>query len=257
MPRTPPEPGLQPPAPCAPPPARRALLAGLLPLLHALAASVPAAAADAPRSPATPAATQPAQPPQEVISNAPPPAIVTDGRGVLKKAIVLTLDAAFMRPPVAEPLAGARDTVVSVSVAEAPGAVRWLDAEDFKRFGGGLDQFLPATAALAAKLLDQTPPRYERDPDGVISFGVLESDSPLLASVIFAPGFPAVFRDTIGPLLEIVIPSRRKVFVFPPGDAQAHEQTLWREFRSAEEPVSLEVFEVSRRGIRVTGTLRP
>lgn len=243
----PPEARSQPPEPCAPQPARRSLLAGLLPLLPALAA-----AADAP-----PAATQPAQPPQEVISSALPPAFVTDGRGVLQKAIVLTLDAAFMRPPVAEPLAGARDTVVSVSVAEAPGAVRWLDAEDFTRFGGGLDQFLPATAALAAKLLDQTPPRYERDADGVIAFGVLESGSPLLASVIFAPGFPAVFRDTIGPVLEIVIPSRRKIFVFPPGDARAHEERIWREFRSAEDPVSLEVFEVSRRGLRVIGTLRP
>lgn len=207
--------------------------------------------------PADPETLEPGMTVEEVINAAPVPVVQPDERGVWQRALALTIDAAFMRPPVSEPLAGAKDTVLSVSVVEASGAAKWLDAEDLKRIGGGLDQFLPATAALAGKMLEKTPPRFERDRDGVIRYGVIEGESPFVASVVLAPGFLALFRDTIGPSLEVVIPSRNKVFVFPPGEAPEHEEMLWREFRSALEPVSLEVFEITRSGIRAAGTLRP
>ncbi len=183
--------------------------------------------------------------------------VAKDERGVWQRAVALTLDARFMRPPISEPFANARDTVLSVSVVEPSGETKWLAAEDFERFGGTLEQLLPATVALTTKLLEKHPPRFERDRDGVIRYGVIEGQSSFIASVLLAPGFLALFRDTIGPVLEVVIPSRNKIFVFPSGEASEHEEMLWREFRGAFEPVSLEVFEVSKSGTRAIATFRP
>ncbi len=174
-----------------------------------------------------------------------------------RMAVVLLVDGLFMRPPVFELLANAEQTILSPAILAPDGQSRYLDEDGFKTLGLSFEEMLPQTVTLANQLLKQITPVFERDQDQVIAFALLESKSPFVSSLLLSKELLSTFRQTLGGRIHAVVPSRNKLFLFPPGEALLHEERLRREFRSALYPVSLEVFEISRRGLMAVGTLRP
>ncbi|MFQ3577726.1 MAG: hypothetical protein SNJ52_01785 [Verrucomicrobiia bacterium] len=172
-------------------------------------------------------------------------------------AMVLLVDALFMRPPVYELLANAEQTIITPAVLTPDGQCVYVDEAGFKALGLTFEEMLPQTVALANQLLKEISPVFERDENQVISFALLESGSPFASSLLLSNQLLSTFRQTLGGRIHVVVPSRSKLFLFPPGEAPLHEERLRLEYRTALYPVSLEVFEISRRGLTAVGTLRP
>lgn len=111
-----------------------------------------------------------------------------------------------------------------------------------------------AARAAAADLATLTP-RYTRNRKDVIQYAELRSDRPLVASAVLAPKFLALFADTLGEKVLLVVPSRFQAFVFPAlaSNYQDYWPMVFEAYRATPWPVSVEVFEVSREGLRAVG----
>lgn len=86
---------------------------------------------------------------------------------------------------------------------------------------------------------------------------VISSDSPLTASCILLPGFLKRFSAIFGPELIVAIPSRNKIYVFPKLANQIPSmiETIRDDFLISPQPVSTELFELSKKGIRTIGNV--
>jgi hypothetical protein len=75
--------------------------------------------------------------------------------------------------------------------------------------------------------------------------------------VILGRKFLETFRKTLGTEVVVVIPDRYAVYVFPKigGDYAGYADALIERHEDAVYPVSLEVFEVTGKGVRAIGTL--
>lgn len=116
----------------------------------------------------------------------------------------------------------------------------------------GLQQLAaPAAAADLATL----KPRYERDRKQVIQYAELTSDRPIVASAVLAPKFLDLFKDTLGEKVLLVVPSRFTAYVFPvlASQYQDYWPMVFEAYRATAWPVSVEVFEISKDGLRAVG----
>jgi len=111
----------------------------------------------------------------------------------------------------------------------------------------------------AALLLARTDPNLIRDSRGVLEMAVLTTDSALLATAVMSKGFLSKFSALFGPELILAIPARNKVYVFPKlaNRLPAMKQIIRDDFLISPAPVSLELFELSAKGLRTVGTLDP
>jgi len=103
-----------------------------------------------------------------------------------------------------------------------------------------LAQAIPAAEAVLATL----KPEYVRDTNKVIEYAILQSDSPLTASAVLAPGFAKLFEETLGPDILIAIPNRNRIFIFPRLSSAYARMTdiIVAEYESSSTPVSRELF---------------
>ena len=95
-----------------------------------------------------------------------------------------------------------------------------------------------------------------RDERGVIAYAHIQSENPLTASIFLSPEFPERFAKTLGKDLYVAIPDRFNVFVFPKLENSikpkyASKMAIF--YKEGLYPVSREVFELSKDGIRVAG----
>ncbi len=159
-----------------------------------------------------------------------------------------------MRPPVAEAIAGAERTVLAAGVLGEEGLENFSRAK-FAQEKIGWDRFLARALANAAADLAGLKPRYERNKNKVIKFAALESNRPLVASAVLAPGFLDLFGDTLGERVLLVVPSRFTAYVFPAlaSDYRDYWPMVFEAYRATAFPVSVEVFEVSAAGLRAVG----
>jgi len=76
---------------------------------------------------------------------------------------------------------------------------------------------------------------------------------------VLSKGFLPRFSALFGPELLLAIPARNKVYVFPKlaNRLSAMKQTIRDDFLISPAPVSLELFELSAKGLRTVGTLDP
>ena len=110
-------------------------------------------------------------------------------------------------------------------------------------------------AAAATVELAELQPQYERDARQVIQYAELHSDRPIVASAVLAPKFLERFKDTLGEKVLLVVPNRFTAFVFPvlASNYQDYAPMVFEAYRATAWPVSVEVFEVSRGGLRAVG----
>ena len=88
---------------------------------------------------------------------------------------------------------------------------------------------------------------------------VISTDNPLTASCLLLPGFLMRFSAIFGPELIVAVPSRTKIYIFPKLANRLPEMTgtIRDDYLISPQPVSLELFELSKNGIRAIGSIDP
>ncbi|MCE9612172.1 MAG: hypothetical protein K8R23_18395 [Chthoniobacter sp.] len=152
------------------------------------------------------------------------------------------------------PIAGAERTVVCAGFLEADGP-RAMTKAELTAMGIGMDRFAARARGNAGADLARLTPRYERNRQRVIEYAELRSEKPVVASAVLAPKFLELFKDTLGEKVLVAVPSRFTAFVFPAlaGSYEDYGPMVRAALRETAWPVSVEVFEVSREGVRCVG----
>ncbi|MGI9244872.1 MAG: hypothetical protein ACR2RV_28980 [Verrucomicrobiales bacterium] len=107
----------------------------------------------------------------------------------------------------------------------------------------------------ATRVLQTLEPKFYRDGQKTILYAHLNSENQLTASVFISPKFLDLFKNSLGKELYVAVPDRSNVFVFPKlsTSIEAIAPKMAVLYKEALYPVSREVFEISRDGIRVIG----
>ena len=110
----------------------------------------------------------------------------------------------------------------------------------------------------AREVLSSIKPRFVRDKNEVIQYAVIESDNPLTASCVLAPGFAEKFAGTLGPDLLVALPNRYQLLVFSRQDqafAMMGEYII-SGYLGSNYPVSREIFSLENGKLRSLGVLQ-
>jgi hypothetical protein len=135
------------------------------------------------------------------------------------------------------------------------GELQLLTRDEFAALGIEWDKFAARARQNASTDLATLKPRFERNTRKTIVYAALESEKPIVAGAVLAPGFLDLWKDTIGEKVLVVVPSRFSAFVFPhiASDYQTYYPMVLRAYRDSAHPVSVEVFEVSKSGWKCVG----
>jgi hypothetical protein len=171
---------------------------------------------------------------------------------------VLVLGGSFEHPPIVRFLDGSQKTILYPATVGAHGEVIPLGQKERftpKEWDRLIHDFLERSQLHLATL----NPEMIRDAHGVIEMALLNSDDPTLASCILNPGFLRRFSAVFGPELILAIPSRKKIYVFPKLANRLPQvvQMIHDDFMISPQPVSMELFELSKKGLRAIGTIDP
>ena len=162
----------------------------------------------------------------------------------------------FMGHEVSFPLNGAKNTVLAPARLGEAG-VEFPTVAVWQAGGLSEESVGKVTARFASEWLRHTKVEFVRNRKNVIEHAVLRSDKFPVCVTVFAPEFRKQFEDVFGPKVLLVIPNRQTVFVFPgvAGDLPEYAPMILEAWRSAAPKVSLEVLELSGRGLRATGRI--
>ncbi len=167
---------------------------------------------------------------------------------------VLLPEPAYMAHKGAVAIPAAKSTVLAPAQMgefgpEFPTAEQWTAA------GLAEDALLVSARAAASQWLKQLKPELTRGANKVVEYAKLTSDKIPVCAVVLAPEFTHQFEDIFGPKPLVVIPNRSTIYVFPAlaGKHEKYSAMILAAWHSPEARVSLEVFEVSEKGLRAVG----
>jgi hypothetical protein len=164
------------------------------------------------------------------------------------------LEPKLMRPPVANPVPGSERTLYAAG-ALRDGMLSTFSVAEFSALKMEWRDFMTRAQTNSVADLAMLTPRYVRGRRKVIEYAVLESTRPIVASAVLAPGLLALFTETLGETVLLVVPNRSTAFVFPAlaGKHRDYWPMVFAAYRATPFPVSVEVFEVSAQGLRAVG----
>jgi hypothetical protein len=164
------------------------------------------------------------------------------------------LEPKSMRPPVANPVTGSERTLYAAGTLR-DGQLTTFPVAEFAALKMKWREFMAQAQANAAADLATLQPRYVRNRRNVIEYAVLESAKPIVASAVLAPGMLGLFAETLGDTVLLVVPNRATAFVFPAlaGNHREYWPMVFEAYRATAYPVSVEVFELSAKGLRAVG----
>jgi hypothetical protein len=170
----------------------------------------------------------------------------------------LLFGGSFERPPVLRFLPGSRKTILFPAYVNGHGDCIPLGSKGIPN-PRSWEAFLKESGERTSLLLATIDPKLVSDQRGVIQMALIVSDNPMTASCILAPGFLQRFSAIFGPELLIVIPARNRIYVFPKlaNRLTTMTETIRDDYKISPMPVSTEVFELTRRGLKTIGTLEP
>lgn len=165
------------------------------------------------------------------------------------------LEPTFMRTKVSAPFAGAQKTELAGGRIEADGTLIPFDKAEFESLGWDWELFSGLAQYNAAADLPSLRYHFERNRRNVIAYARVESDRPVVASVVLIPGFLDLWASTLGEEVLVVVPNRFTAFIFPrlASEYLEYAPMILREYRATPYPVSVEVFELSKGGFRCIG----
>ena len=152
------------------------------------------------------------------------------------------------------PIAGAERTEVCAGFMEEEGP-RAMTKAELAGMGIEMARFAARARENAQADLAGLKPRYERNKKRVIEYAELRSEKPVVAGAVLAPKFAALFASTLGEKLLVVVPNRFTAFVFPAlaGNHGDYAPMVLAALRETAWPVSVELLEVSKEGVRCVG----
>ena len=148
--------------------------------------------------------------------------------------------------------------LIPVYFDEAASTLRFLHENDADDWGVTLDEVWAAAEAALDAVMQETAVSY-LDASG-FQLGVIEAHEPHKASLIRARSLRAKVEAELGWPIYAVAPSRGFVFLISKSDADELGRvgsTVVKEFKSAEYPISTEVWEVGDDGIVAIGAFPP
>ncbi len=156
--------------------------------------------------------------------------------------------------PVTLPIAGAERTVLCAGFSTEEG-LRAMTREELAGMGIGMEKFASRARENAQGELAVLKPRYVRNRKKVIEYAELRSGKPVVADAVLAPKFLALWKDTLGEKVLVVVPNRFTAFVFPAlaSNYEDYAPMVLEALRATAWPVSVEVFEISSEGVRCVG----
>jgi hypothetical protein len=161
----------------------------------------------------------------------------------------------FMKAPVTAPIAGAQKSELAAAIT-SEGSLEVLTRAQFDALKVDWEAFTAQAQTNANADLAALKIEYVRDRKKVITYALVRSERGLAASAVLAPKFPALFKDTLGDKLLVAIPNRMTAYIFPrlASAYQEYAPLILEAYRATPFPVSKEVFELSREGIKAVGT---
>jgi hypothetical protein len=168
---------------------------------------------------------------------------------------ILLLGPASERAPVERFLPGSRRTILYPAMVDSYGLTRSLRSPR----KGGWDHLITGSLERAGLLLSTMDALLVRDAKGVLQMAVLSADSPFVATGVLTKGFLTKFSALFGPELLIAIPARNKVYIFPKLANRIPEMsaTIRDDYLISPMPVSTELFELSKSGLKAVGSIDP
>ena len=156
--------------------------------------------------------------------------------------------------PVTLPIAGAERTELCAGFMEEEGP-RAMTREELAGMGIEMARFAARARANAGTDLAGLKPRYVRNGKRVIEYAELHSERPVVADAVLAPKFLALFKDTLGEKVLVVVPNRFTAYVFPAlsGNHPDYAPLVLEALRATAWPVSAELLEISADGVRCVG----
>jgi len=175
-----------------------------------------------------------------------------------KSSLALLFGGYFERPPIHRFLPGSKRTLLFPARITSHGEITPLGSGD-RMSPKDWDAFVKRSREDTSVLMATINPLMVRDNHQVIQAAVISSDDPILASCILNPGFLRRFSAIFGPELIVAIPSRTKIYVFPKLANRLAEmaRTIRDDYLISPQPVSTELFELSKKGMRTIGTVDP
>lgn len=156
--------------------------------------------------------------------------------------------------PVTLPIAGAERTELCAGFMEEEGP-RAMTREELAGMGIEMARFAARARESAQADLAGLKPRYVRNRKKVIEYAELHSERPVVAGAVLAPKFLALFRETLGEKVLVVVPNRFTAYVFPAlaGNHADYAPMVLEALRATAWPVSVELLEISSDGVRCVG----
>ncbi len=161
-----------------------------------------------------------------------------------------------MAHEVAFPFSGAKSTVLAPARlgengVEFPTVATWTAA------GLNEETVRKLTARIASEWLRHVKIEWVRNAKNVVEYAALRSEKFPVCVTILAPEFRKQFEDVFGPKLMVIMPNRQTVFIFPAlaVDLSDYAPMILEAWRSPAAKVSLEVFELSERGMKAAGRI--
>jgi hypothetical protein len=161
-----------------------------------------------------------------------------------------------MRPPVMEEIPGSDRTIRTFAQFDGE-ELRMLSSDEVQALDAGKPGWRDAAVSAPDALWDSIEVQFLRDPDGVVIAAVLDGTSQETCSVLFDSGLVDRMEDTFGPEFFVAVPTRFRLMIFPKLASRIAEfaPVVLSDHRVSPYPVSPEVFEISRAGVRVAGVL--
>ena len=126
---------------------------------------------------------------------------------------------------------------------------------EFRELEMSWKRFLAAATKTAEAQVASLEAKYYRGKNDVITHAIVVSKSPLLPSVIVTPAFRKKFAEKMGAEFYVAIPDRSTIYILPKtgGAIGAVGEEVEDLYDLASYPVSLELIEVKKDGIRAVG----
>lgn len=174
--------------------------------------------------------------------------------------VYAVLEPAFQRPPLYEVVAGSETTIFAPATADDLAGLRFLGPEDLQALGIDPEQWTGQVGGAAEGIMEQLEPLVFRDENEIIEYAALTvPEEHLLTSVVFTDRFYETFESWFGPEFLVVAPNRFTLYVFPKlaTTVADYGPIFLEQYATSPYPVSRELFERTREGLRAVGTFEP
>jgi hypothetical protein len=179
-------------------------------------------------------------------------------RGAEHEQTTVLLGGSYERPPIYRYLPGSKRTILYPALLGKNTFSKPLD-HHLGMSAKAWDRLIKNSQEDSLLLLATLSPEIIRDSRGIIQMAVISTDDMRTASLVLLPSFLGHFSAIFGPELIVAIPARNKIYVFPKlaNELSKMAETMREDYLISPMPVSTEIFELSKKGLRAIGNYDP